>query len=330
MIGQINKEYIQKRPTKFFSRMVSYAFFEGRPVTTPGQWINPLVFKILRFAQKRNLGATVKEPVFILGTGRSGTTILGILLSMHSDIAFLNEPKAIWNSVFPDEDLIGSYSRGKATYEIETAVADEKSIERIRNIYGFYLNTVLSTRVVDKYPELVFRLNFVKKIFPDYKALFIYRNGWDTCLSSANWSEVKGEQVNDETHDWWGVDNRKWNLLVDQLVAVDDDLKMHVDKIRAFTSQVDMSIVEWIISMKRGLKAVAENPQNVLPVRYEELVDNPKKVMQTICDFCHFKADEKLLEYALQTLKPVPSKKPVALHPVLEKPFNELMQKLNY
>ncbi|MEO8147026.1 MAG: sulfotransferase [Bacteroidia bacterium] len=330
MIGQINPEYIRTRPAKLYSRLMSYLFFEGRPVTTPGQWINPLVFKILNFAQKRELGNNVKEPVFILGTGRSGTTILGIVMSMHSDVAFLNEPKALWNSVFPDEDLIGSYSRGDARYELFADDADEEQIKRIRNIYGFYLSTVFSTRALDKYPELLFRIELVKKIFPDFKALFLYRNGWDTCLSSANWSDINSEQVNDEMHDWWGVNNRKWNFMVDQLVAKDDDLKAHVNEIRGFTNQVDMSIVEWIISMKKGLEMCEKYPQHIMPVRYEELASTPLKVIKEICKFCDLKNDKKLFSYAAQILKTVPSKNPVALHPVLEKPFNELMKKLNY
>ncbi len=330
MIGQINPEYIRTRPTKLYSRMMSYLFFEGRPVTTPGQWINPLVFKILHFAQQRNLGHKVKEPIFILGTGRSGTTILGIVLSMHSDVAFLNEPKALWNSVFPSEDLIGSYSRGAAKYELFAEDATQAQIQHIRNIYGFYLSTVFSKRALDKYPELIFRIELVKKIFPDYKAVFLYRNGWDTCLSSANWSDEKGEVVNNEQHDWWGVNNRKWNLLVDQLVSKDDDLKNHVDVIRSFDNQVDMSIVEWIISMKKGLEISEKYPESILPVRYEKLTQQPVETIKEICRFCNLGNDEKLFAYANEILKPVKAKQPVAIHPVLQKPFETLMKKLNY
>ena len=42
------------------------------------------------------------------------------------------------------------------------------------------------------------------------------------------------------------------------------------------------------------------------------------------------KNDEKLFSYASQILKTVPSKKAATLHPVLQKPFDDLMKKLNY
>ena len=73
MIAQINPLYIKTRPTKVITRLLSYAFFEGRPVTTKGRWINPLVFSILKkVAANDNKYKPVKKPIFILGTGRSG------------------------------------------------------------------------------------------------------------------------------------------------------------------------------------------------------------------------------------------------------------------
>ena len=265
-----------------------------------------------------------------MGTGRSGTTILGIVMSMHSDCAFLNEPKALWYSVFPFEDIIGSYTRGEAFYELDAKHADAGSIKDIKNIFGFYLSTVFSKRVVDKYPELIFRIEFLHEIFPDFKGLFIYRNGWDTCISSANWSDVKGQQKKDETHDWWGVDNRKWNILIDQVVVKDDELKDNIDVLRNLKSPVDKSIVEWIVSMKRGFEMAEKYPKNILPVRYEELVTNPEKVLKIITDFCELPYDKVMMNYGIKTLEEVPSKKPVEIHPLLKPVFDKWMKKLGY
>ena len=36
MIAQINPNYIKTRPMKALTRLMSYALFEGRPVTTKG------------------------------------------------------------------------------------------------------------------------------------------------------------------------------------------------------------------------------------------------------------------------------------------------------
>ncbi len=59
----------------------------------------------------------VEKPIFIIGIGRSGSTILGTVLSMHREIGFLDEPKAIWYSIDPKDDVIGHFSNEPAQYQ---------------------------------------------------------------------------------------------------------------------------------------------------------------------------------------------------------------------
>ena len=54
MIAQINPNYIKTRPMKALTRLMSYALFEGRPVTTKGRWINPLVLSLLKTVSTNN------------------------------------------------------------------------------------------------------------------------------------------------------------------------------------------------------------------------------------------------------------------------------------
>ncbi len=65
---------------------------------------------------------------------------------------------------------------------------------------------------------------FIKALFPDAKFIFLKRNGWDTCGSIENWSSRLGNIKAGESHDWWGVNNRKWHSLVEQLVPEHPDL----------------------------------------------------------------------------------------------------------
>ena len=146
---------------KALTRLMSYAFFEGRPVTTKGRWINPLVFSILKAATTNNSGyKSVEKPIFILGTGRSGTTILGIVLSMHREVGYLNEPKAIWHLIHPHEDIIGNYSQTDAKYRLTGEEATDEMRQRALQMFGAYLTVTRSQRLVDKYPELIFRVDF--------------------------------------------------------------------------------------------------------------------------------------------------------------------------
>lgn len=330
MLAQIDFRYIRTRPIKLISRLVSYALFEGRPLTTRGRWINPFLFALFALGKCLPQFKKVEQPVFILGTGRSGTTILGIVLSMHRDVGFLNEPKALWHAIYADEDLIGSYSHGVAHYRLEAIDADIKTKRNAHRLFGAYLATIFSRRLVDKYPELIFRIPFVKEIFPDAKFIFLVRNGWDTCSSIEGWSNRFGEDIGEETHNWWGKDRRKWNLLVDKLVVEHSDLIPNIEAMRTWEKQTDMAAVEWIITMREGLKLLEEFPDSVLRVDFEELCAKPREQLKIISEFFDFERDDCFLSYGEETLNSVEEKPAFKLDPAIQQIFLDTMQLLGY
>lgn len=331
MAAQVDWQYVRVRPWKLWSRLLSYALFEGRPLTTKGRWINPLVFALFAVEKRLPQFRRVEKPVFILGTGRSGTTVLGMVLSMHREVGFLNEPKALWHAIYPWEDLIGSYSRENAHYRLDAKDANLVTKCSARKLFSAYLTATFSCRVVDKYPELIFRVPFVKTLFPDAKFLFLVRNGWDTCHSIEGWSARLGKQIGEESHDWWGVDRRKWNLLIDQIVPEHQDLAPHAAAMRSWTKQADMAAVEWIVTMREGLRLLQEYPADVMRVDYEKLCRDPRQIMQEIATFLELAAgDEPFLDYAEQTLKPLPDRQPFALSPLTMGAFEETMEQLGY
>ena len=330
MVAQIDSLYIKTSISRTLSRLVSYGLFEGRPLTTKGQWINPLIFKLFAIAQKFPQLKKVDKPIFVVGTGRSGTTILGVVLSMHKDVGFLNEPKAIWHTIYPREDLIGSYSQGEASYRLAAADATDAAAKTAHRIFGAYLATVGASRVVDKYPELVFRIPFVRQIFPDAKFVFLVRNGRDTCQSIDGWSKRLGTNVKDDTHDWWGVNNRKWNLLVDLIAVENPSFQEHIETIKNYTDHTYMAAVEWILTMQEGLKLVRQDPDNIYLLKYEELVARPRESLQQLLDFCELAEDEKMYSYAEQTLSGRQNHREFSLPPEIAPVFAETMAKLGY
>lgn len=330
MIAQIDKEYIITKPTKLWSRLVNYGLFEGRPITTRGQWINPVLFKLFKMWEILPQLKEVEKPLFIIGTGRSGTTLLGTLLSIHKDISFLNEPKALWHEVYDKEDIIGSYTNGEVFYSLDEHVVDEVVKNRAKKLYGANLAVTRGKRILDKYPELIFRIPFVKKIFPDAKFLFITRNGNDALQSIHNWSERLGEFMNGEKHDWWGVNDRKWKLLCNQVIPESEYLKKYQSQISHFKNHKDRAAVEWILTMEKGIEIKADYSDCIFEIKYEELLTDYTDVLKQILFFSELPADEKLLIYADKVISKPKEKENILIHPLLKKPFSSLMEKYNY
>lgn len=330
MIAQMDPLYVKTRPTKVVSRLISYALFEGRPLTTKGQWINPLVFAHFALEKRLPQLKEVEKPIFIMGTGRSGSTILGLLMSMHRDVGFLNEPKALWHSVYPYGDVFGQYSAGPALYSLDESDATEEVRCQAHRLFGAYLRAVASKRVVDKYPELIFRVPFVKAIFSDARFIFLVRNGWDTCRSIETWSERKGTAEAGEVHDWWGANNRKWHLMLEQLVPREAALDASADAIGRLDYHSDMAAVEWIVTMREGLRRLEQYGDCVHMLRYESLVENPRDELRRLSDFCGLPDDEVFLTFGEKELSPAPKAEPFEMHPAIRAPFQDTMKALGY
>lgn len=330
MIAQLNHRYIRTRPRKAFTRLLSYAFFEGRPLTTKARWINPLVFTLFRLEKRLPPLRKVDRPIFIVGTGRSGTTMTGMTLSLHHDVGFLNEPKALWHSIYEHEDVVGSYSRDKAFFRLSEKDVTDNVCRNAHRLYSAYLTFTQSKRVLDKYPEMVFRISFLKKIFPDAKFILMARNGWDVCRSIKTWSMKKGGRHKKEIHDWWGVNQKKWNLLISELLENDSAYSASLGTIKRFRSHIYMALIEWIATMREGLQQLQLYHENMYFLRYEDLIRNPEIELNKLLEFCELEKDKKLQQYLKSIVYYHNPHKPFQIPMEIEPLFLDTMARLGY
>jgi hypothetical protein len=333
MVAQLDHDYIRARPARGLARLASYALFEGRPLTTRGRWINPLLKAMGRNIAVRRWKSEIRKPIFILGTGRSGTTILGKILSLHREVGWLNEPKLMWHIACPDEDINGNYTDKPARYRLSANDVTDSTRQAMHNLYNAYLSCTRNSRVLDKYPELIFRIPFVKTIFPDAKFLLLVRNGYDTCSSIGNWSkkhESTSAYDNGQKEDWWGLDNRKWRCLMNELVQDNVGLSKVADQISKFNLQTDMAAIEWILSMQAGLQAIADNPDSFHMIHYEKLANYPADTLNSVLQYCELSPDKALIKYAAKTLRPARNHSAFAIHDSIAEQFKATMEQLGY
>lgn len=330
MIAQLDGDYIRTRPCKAISRVVTHLLLQGRPLTTSMRWMNPLLLAQYGLVKRLPMPRKVISPIFVLGTGRSGTTVLGKVLGMHRDLLFLNEPKALWHSACPVDDVMGNYQLGEACYALGVEAVDEKTARAIRRLYSYALLLTNSGRILDKYPEMIFRVPFIKAIFPDARLLFLVRNGYDALRSITTWSQKAGQETTQGVEDWWGLDRRKWDLLVRDVVVKDGALADRSDAIGRLTRHEDMAAVEWVVTMRTGLRLNEQSPGLLHFVPYETLCAEPENTLRGVCGFCGLRDDPKFLAYAARTLSPVPARPATKLDPLIADVFDDTMRRLGY
>ena len=146
----------------------------------------------------------ISRPVFILGCGRSGTTILGKTLAEHRDITYLNERRDLWSEAYPQTNIwTGDVStRGRMCLAGEDA--ERSRSKKLRRL--FHRESLKTSRpvLVEKLPINNFRLEFINEIFPDARFVHIYRNGLEVARSI--------QTLSDQGH-WYKFNHYKWDQL---------------------------------------------------------------------------------------------------------------------
>lgn len=141
------------------------------------------------------------EPLFIIGVGRSGTSLLQSMLNAHSEITFP-----------PETHFIRFYLSGKQDYKntkskiikdqnlLKLGVPLTKVLENSNDLEHFYINLLDHYRLVkkkkyigDKDPKNVEYLKTIKRLFPDSIIIHIYRDPRSVIASriKADWSKDK-------------------------------------------------------------------------------------------------------------------------------------------
>ncbi len=331
MVAQLDGPYLRQHPLRAARRVVSWCLFEGRPATTRGAaLVNPLVFSLAWLAKRLPATRAVRSPIFIVGTGRSGTTSLGVALSLHRSVGFLNEPKALWHAACPGQDVIGSYDRAPGRLRLSESDASEEVLRSIRRLYGAYLALTGTQRVLDKYPEMIFRTAFLRRLFPDARILLTLRDGWSTSRSIAAWSDRHARNGSRGSEDWWGVDGRKWQALIAEAASRDPELAPHQDELGAVRDPLQRAAIEWTLTQRVALGLLERSPEWLLSVRCEELARDPRSMLERVLRFCELEPEEAVLRRAERTPVPARTAEPFELLPCLRPAFERARRELGY
>ena len=143
--------------------------------------------------------------IFILGVGRSGTSLLQSILNSHSRICFLPETKFLRSYVLKKNFKITKSNYKKITNQFKS----DKRLKRLKidldealqinntmyDIYHYILETKLinqnKSNIGDKDPKLIEKINRLHHFFPNSKIIHIIRDPRDVVLSrtKAKWSQ---------------------------------------------------------------------------------------------------------------------------------------------
>ncbi len=181
----------------------------------------------------------------IIGCARSGTSILGELVAAHPDVRYLHEAHEIWRKAGSGED---------GSHRLTAEHATPRVVRRIRK--RFERERGDARLLVEKCPRNTLRVPFIRAVLPEAKIIHIVRDGRD--VSCSLMPGIGGDQ-------WRHLKPPGWrDLLAHEHGAV--------RCARAWRTIVEIALED--------LSGVPH-----LCVRYEDLVDDPRRVARQVIGF---------------------------------------------
>jgi hypothetical protein len=209
----------------------------------------------------RPLGLALARPVFIIGTGRCGTSLLVRILDSHPDITgYPGEANELWHpKLEPFEsssiDIPPIEVDPRNFSDVSMATWPEGHAGRIRRTFaGYWLLRGLPKVFFAKSAMISFMIPRILEVFPRARFIHIYRYGPSVVESYFEKNFGKYSRYKFEEEEYRLVCARYWNECI-----------LEIEKRRK----------EWPLSADGSF----------IEFSYEELCDRPKSVLERIGDF---------------------------------------------
>jgi hypothetical protein len=267
-----------------------------------------------------------QAPIFIIGCGRSGTTLLGKLFAKHPEISYRYEPYNLWAAVDPITDFLQLYSRGEHRCLLDASSATARAQLRFRRL----MSAPTGLTLAEKSPVNALRIDYLESIVPDARFVHIVRDGIDVARSIEKMAGVtKKMTFRPPLNEWWGVGDAKWAALeLDGRKA-----GYYPEEARQLTTDYQRGAYEWLLSLHEIEARRTRLGSRLVEFRYQDLTVYPVETLRTAMESLGLTCPSSWLDEAAAQVSPARGGgrgKPLMLPHGMCTDFNRVQEKFQF
>jgi len=229
---------------------------------------------MIRIGSKKGDAALITSQgqnlVFLLCTPRSGSSLTTVMLQNHSQIFASQEMWFLMSLYDLKHQSYRSYGGTSILQQFFNGVLTEEAFDEAcrrfaRSVYNGLLHSCHARMVIDKSPRYYYCLEFIDRLFPQSRRIWLIRNPLDVIASF--------KKVNRHVHD-------RFDLLHD----------LRGDKFH-------IKMADITIGLLRYIHYFSDNHPNAYRLHYERLVQSPQNEMIKLFEFLELTYEEGIENY---------------------------------
>lgn len=250
-------------------------------------YLRPLLFRVKEkcfFLIARFPFKIKYHSAYILGCGRSGTTIIGNSIGSDAEIAYLNEPYYVWYNVSPKTDFSNLFKKGGESW-LSPGDVNKEQRSRLQNTFSFLSMVKSRKHIVEKTPVNSLRILWLKSLDPTARFVLVRRYWVDVVNSIIDLCSDDPYAVGARKyHTWWGEGNFKVKSLIarEPYGLASPEFKRFVkeclDKNDQNSVDLNMAVFEALashVAIESVLKTHSELRKDVIEIEYDRFIDAP-------------------------------------------------------
>jgi glycosyltransferase involved in cell wall biosynthesis len=267
---------------------------------------------------------------YLIGCGRSGTTVCGDVLRRHPDVHYFFEPYHLWATIDPTIDVLNLYHIGSATLLLGPDRCSERSRRRFDRLLLERAERAGAKLMVEKTPFNACRIGYLDALSPGCKFIHLVRDGVDVARSIDRLSRDRSYGIvgKGDLNRWWGRAGCKWTSL-----ATDGSgANYFPDEIPLLQSYESKGAYEWLVSLGEIDRWRDRLGNRLLEITYDELTANPRQILGRMSEFLGLAVNDKWLAASAKTIDPARKNQgaPVILPPKMVEAFNREQERFKF
>lgn len=235
----------------------------GEPYSVLGWLHYEAGFHLWRYTRGR--GQRLERPIFIIGCPRSGTTVSEHLFALHPDIADLSEAPEIWDP--------RHYWNFEADHDWMAGDVRPEDAARLHARFEYHRRWEGKARFINKYPRSSVRIDYIRAVFPDAVFIHVIRDGRAVAASMLAFigrSPRRQRGLMPFCHP------PEWRTLVR-------------------TDKLEQVALQWQAIISTILSKRSELGPAYYEFKYEDLCQEPRRVLGAAFRFAGLRADDQVL-----------------------------------